>query len=259
MTNNSRRLDKLQLSLTPKQAILFWMEEAHQYDTMDQYVRALKDGPDSSWPMATLPQQVAGAVEQALTGRPRKEISRGVRQAIRDVLFLFHLHQQVNGKLMEEQKAFLYRLRWLRAELGRLRYQKLVSQASPPGIRTRVPRSQDLTRWQEEAELFLEELHGLRLAVMTISKRYFDGHDLLFPALTESLDYLINAMEALAEMFNEDLVLRKGARADVATVGGMAGDISAAQVAFLVDMARAEALDAMGETQAGVAIVGRHI
>jgi hypothetical protein len=259
MTNNSRRLDKIEVSLTPKQAILFWMEEAHQHDTMEQYVRSLKGRPDSAWPMATLPKQVAAAVEQALKGQPREEVSRGVRQAVRDVLFLFHLHQQANRKLMEKQEAFLFRLRWLRAELGRLRYQKMAGQALPSGIRTRVPRRQDVTRWQEEAELFLEELHGLRLTSMTISKRYFDGHDLLFQALKEGLDYLVKAMEALAEMFNEDLASMKQVRSDVAVVEVKAGAIGADQVAFLMDMAKAEALDHMGQNKRASAIMERHI
>jgi hypothetical protein len=259
MSSGKRRLDKLEVSLTPKQAILLWMAEAHRHDTMEQYAKSLKDSNDSAWPMATLPKQVTGAVEQALKGIPRKEISNGVRQAVRDVLFLFHLHQQVNGKLMEEQKAFLFRLRWLRAELGRLHYQKLAHQASPSGIRKGVLKRRDVTRWQQEAKLFLEELHDLRLAVITIIQRYFDGRDLLFPALTEGLNYLVKAMEVLVEMLNEDLAPKKWARADVTDVETRAGTAAAAQVAFLVDMAKAQALDALGETQAGIAIVGRHI
>jgi hypothetical protein len=259
MTSSKRRLDKLEVSLTPKQAILRWIEEAHQHDTMEQYVRALKDGPDSAWPLAQLPEKVSRAVEQAMKGRPKPEVARQARQAVRDVLFLFHLHQRVNYKIMEKQEAFLFRLRWLRAELGRLRYQKMVRQASLSGIRRGLPRRQDLVRWQKEAELFLEELHGLPLAVTAISKRYFDGHDMLFPALAEGFSYLVNAMEVLAEMFNEELAPTKRARADVAAVEARAGTVGAAQVSFLVDMARAEALDDMGETQAAAAIVRRHV
>jgi hypothetical protein len=259
MTSSKRRLDKLQVSLTPKQAILLWMEEAHQFDTVEQYARSLKGRPDSAWPMATLPEQVAAGVRQVLKGQPREEVSREVRQAVRDVLFLFHLHQQVNRKLMEKQEAFLFRLRWLRAELERLRYQKTVSQVSPSEIGTGVPRRQGLIRWQEETELFLTELQGLRLAVMTISKRYFDQHDLLFPALAEGLNYLVKAMEGLVEMFNEDLAPKKRAWADVAAVEARAGTVGSDQVVFLVDMAKAEALDAMGENSAAVAIVERHI
>ncbi|HZA23894.1 MAG TPA: hypothetical protein VFA32_15050, partial [Dehalococcoidia bacterium] len=112
MTSSKRRLDKLEISLTPKQAILLWMEEAHKYDTMEQYARSLKPGPESAWPLATLPEKVATGVEQAMKGRPRREVARTARQAIRDVLFLFHLHQRINQKFMEEQRQF-----WARALL----------------------------------------------------------------------------------------------------------------------------------------------
>jgi hypothetical protein len=259
MSSSKRRLDKIEVSLTPKQVILLWLEEAHRHDTMKQYVHSLKQGPESAWPLAILPEKVATAVEQAMKGQPKQEVNRMARQAVRDVLFLFHLHQQVNGKLMERQEAFLYRLRWLRAELRRLRYQKTVSQVSPSGIRTGVPKSQDLTRWQKETELFLTELQGLHLALRTISKRYFDQHDLLFPALAEGLNYLVKAMEGLVEMFNEDLAPKKRARADVVAVEARARTVGSAQMVFLVDMAKAEALDAMGENSAAVAIVERHI
>jgi hypothetical protein len=77
MANSKRRLDKLEVSLTPKQTILLWMEEAHQYDTMEQYVRSLKPGPDSAWPLCLLPEKVSTAVEQVVKGRPRQEVAAG--------------------------------------------------------------------------------------------------------------------------------------------------------------------------------------
>ena len=47
-----------------------------------------------------------------MKGRPKQEVARRARQAIRDVLFLFHLHQQVNRKFMEEDRHY-----WTRALL----------------------------------------------------------------------------------------------------------------------------------------------
>ncbi|HZA24727.1 MAG TPA: hypothetical protein VFA32_19375 [Dehalococcoidia bacterium] len=124
MTSSKRRLDKLEVSLTPKQAILLWMEEAHQYDTMEQYVRSLKPGPESAWPLAILPEKVATSVEQAMKGQPKQEIARKARQAIRDVLFLFHLHQQVNRRFMEEDRHFWTRALLLSTELDALRRER---------------------------------------------------------------------------------------------------------------------------------------
>jgi hypothetical protein len=124
MTSSKRRLDKLEVSLTPKQAILLWMEEAHQYDTMEQYVRSLKPGPESAWPLAILPERVTTGVEQAMKGRPKQVVARMARQAIRDVLFLFHLHQQVNRRFMEEDRHYWTRALLLSTELDALRRER---------------------------------------------------------------------------------------------------------------------------------------
>jgi hypothetical protein len=53
--------------------------------------------------------------------------------------------------------------------------------------------------------VFLEELHGLRLAVVTISRRYFGGHDLLSTALKEGLNQLVKGVEVLVKMFNYEV------------------------------------------------------
>ena len=50
-------------------------------------------------------------MKQTLKGQPRPEINKAVNQAYKDVLFLFFLHQQVNGKLLSENRY--YRTRWL--------------------------------------------------------------------------------------------------------------------------------------------------
>ena len=50
-------------------------------------------------------------MEQTLKRQPREEISKAVNQAHKDVLFLFYLHQQVNGKLLSENRY--YWTRWL--------------------------------------------------------------------------------------------------------------------------------------------------
>jgi hypothetical protein len=124
MSSSRRRLDKLEVSLTPKQAILLWMEEAHQYNTMEQYVRSLKSGPEVAWPLAILPEKVATAVEQAMKGLPKPVVARVARQAIRDVLFLFHLHQQVNQRFMEEDRHYWTRALLLSTELDALRRER---------------------------------------------------------------------------------------------------------------------------------------
>ena len=95
MTTN-RRVQKLEAGLTPKQAILLWIQEAHAFHSVEDYVSDLMNQPKSAWPMVRLPDQVEAKVRESLKGQPKEEINRAVRQAWRDVLLLFHLHQQAN-------------------------------------------------------------------------------------------------------------------------------------------------------------------
>ena len=120
MSKNIQRVAKLETGLTPKQAILLWFQEAHGFNTIFEYVHHLKSQPDSAAPIPRLTDQVAEAVKQTLKGHRREEIDKAVRQAYKDVLFLFFLHQQVNRKLISEERYFWTQGRFLIAELKSL-------------------------------------------------------------------------------------------------------------------------------------------
>ena len=111
MSTAKRRLKTLERGLTPRQAIVLWLQEAHAFNTMEEYVHHLKSQPDSAAPIDKLTGQVEEAVRETVKGQPREEIRRAVYQAHKDVLFLFFLHQQVNRKLMSENRY--YWTRWL--------------------------------------------------------------------------------------------------------------------------------------------------
>ena len=120
MSKNIQRVAKLETGLTPKQAILLWFQEAHGFNAILEYIHHLKSQPDSAAPIPRLTDQVAEAVKQTLKGHPREEIDKAVRQAYKDVLFLFFLHQQVNRKLISEERYFWTQGRFLIAELKSL-------------------------------------------------------------------------------------------------------------------------------------------
>lgn len=105
MSTAKSRLDNVEACLTPKQAVILWMEEAHQFPIMAEHVDSLVGGPDIAWPMYRLPDQVAEATKKAMKGRSQEEVSRAVRDAIRDVAFLFHLHQQANSKVLSAKRT----------------------------------------------------------------------------------------------------------------------------------------------------------
>ena len=111
MTTGKRRIEKLEASLTPKQAFVRWLQDAHSFIGIKEYVKSLKDQPDDAAPIPRLTDQVEEAIKQRLKARPREEVNKAVNQAYKDVLFLFFLHQQVNGKLLQEEPY--YWTKWL--------------------------------------------------------------------------------------------------------------------------------------------------
>ncbi len=115
-----RRLDKLESNLTPKQAMLHWMAEAHQFGSLEEYAAHMKTQPDNAWPLRRLGDQMRAAVEQAMKGRPREEINRAQRKADLDVVFLFFLHQQANSRLAEKDRYFATRSLLLVQQLSAL-------------------------------------------------------------------------------------------------------------------------------------------
>jgi len=126
VSSATKRVEKLESGLTPKQAILLWLQEAHSFNGIEEYVRHLKIQPDSDAPIPRLTDQVAEAVKQTLKGQPREEIRRAVNQAHKDVLFLFYLHQQVNGKLLSENRYYWTRWLMLSKELKSLLREQAV-------------------------------------------------------------------------------------------------------------------------------------
>jgi hypothetical protein len=58
-----RRIEKIEGSLTPRQAVLLWLEEASQSASLREYVLSIKDGPDSGFPLFRLPTRSSNPCE----------------------------------------------------------------------------------------------------------------------------------------------------------------------------------------------------
>ncbi len=56
MSLQAKRLDKVEGSLTPAQAMLLWLEEAQEHGSLQGYFRWVKEQPDSAYPLSRLPR-----------------------------------------------------------------------------------------------------------------------------------------------------------------------------------------------------------
>ena len=131
-------------------------------------------------------------------------------------------------------------------------------------------------RWKGLALGFLPEIYALHGAIDSINNRYSDGHQILFPAVAEGFDQLLELVEKTVGIYNDALAgdIERLAKLLNETGDGqdqspltidLAGLVenvegsARAQVAYFVDMAKAEALDLLGETRQGWELVDRHV
>jgi hypothetical protein len=104
-TVGRRRIERIEGSLTPRQAVLLWLDEASQFGSLRAYLLSLKGQPASAFPLFRLPEQVEQSMRIAMKGQPRDQLEQGVRAGIRDVAFLYYLLIGVNGRELAERRA----------------------------------------------------------------------------------------------------------------------------------------------------------
>jgi hypothetical protein len=255
-----RRLDKIAGQLTPRQAILLWMAEAHQYPTLAAYMDSLKDAPDTKYPMMRLPDQVAPAVRSAMKGEKPEVIKRAERKAVREVAFLFYLQLQVNLRLWGDWRAMCLHLAYVASELGHR-------------CADDDPTAADLARVRQHAIDVVLELLQWDIAIRKIAARYYGGASPLFPAQAEQLAAALQHARQVATIFNDHLDYltwqrtadTKSKKQKFAPLAVEPIDLEELQQAItpasvdlarhIVVMAQAEAAEFLGETRQALALV----
>ena len=114
--------------------------------------------------------------------------------------------------------------------------------------------------WKFIAEAYITQIYAFRQAAAVISQHYFDREEVLFSDLAEGLAGLVEFAEELVETFNEDVVKKPK---DTINLEALRKSTEAKEakerVSYLADMAKAEALDAMGEDKTAEDIAARHL
>ena len=113
--------------------------------------------------------------------------------------------------------------------------------------------------WKQMAGASLTNLYAFKQAVIAIRQSYFDGVELLFPDLDRSLADLTKHTEELIILFNDQVGKETEDKINTEALRRGADKIVTGRVSYLVDMAKAEALDAMGENRAAVELIERHL
>jgi hypothetical protein len=189
-----QRLQRVETSLTPKQAVLLWLKETLELGFRGFFEKILTS-PSDQLPRARISQNVAKAVRETLTtqGMGPEVIARAVREAQKEADFLIVLIRglqkdvQLTCELNAPYVVLLYE------KLQRMREQIVRGSGFEPtawGL------------WRGVLVRRLTEVWRLRETIKEISERYFEHHSLLFPEDERCLNEQICRLEELAEHCN---------------------------------------------------------
>jgi len=252
-----RRLKSIEQSLDAPEIMLLWLEDARRHATLSDLVRSLKGQPEGAYPLYRLTAQAERPDRLRLMSHESQKIRGAVRDAVRDIGAAYYLFVEVNRCVMAEGRTMWLSLlclshaltAWTRGELPR----------NAPPIASQVRGYvRDLVVWTEVVEM--------------ISERRYQGHDVLLPGHRQELDDLKKQAEHQLVRFNDHLdflIWRKkesGERTpklpkpiEWETLRAEVADDVDAHVRLLVDGARAEACEMMGERKRALAFVERHL
>jgi hypothetical protein len=259
MTTSKRRLDKLEGALSPTEAVLRWLAEAHEHPTLPEYVQSLLGQPNAAYPLYRLPEEMEISVRQGLKGQPREQIERAVRVAVRDAAFLVYLVTQTNHAVLAERRA--NSLHFL-----------LVSQGLKALLRGHEPwEGEAQQRWSTLAESLVLETFTVHGAIERIATTYFRGRSPLFPDTAADLQQLVTATEGIMESVERCLARgllesrgnpkrkrrlhEEEPPLDLPAVREAALESAATRAAQIVSLAQGDALLLIGERERAFALV----
>ncbi len=255
MANRAHRLDRIESSLTPTEAVVKWMDEAHEHGSLREFALSIVRQPDTKAPLYRLREFVIPGLEQRLKGKPPDEKNRRIHQALKDIAFLYYLQLEVNTRVTAETRA------WLLTAV--LISKAWLNSGSSPGETDQG--IDDEGSWRSSAQRFIHELYVYDRAAYVVGDAYFNGRPVLFPDAAETLQDLIGRIETLIEMDHQDVKTGNGkcrARTriiDLYKIKELAQEDAKHLVGEIVVMAKAEALEICGENQDSALLVKNYL
>ena len=118
MKSFNKRIDDLGDHLSPTDIVLRWLQESLRSPSMHEHVVALTAMPKSAWPLPGLTGEAERAATASMPGMPQDKIDARVREYFHDVVFLWHLHLEVNCRISDQLRSAAGPIAFLLSELG---------------------------------------------------------------------------------------------------------------------------------------------
>jgi hypothetical protein len=215
-----RLITRVEKNLTPKMAIVRWMTEAHEHGSVEGHFAWLQSQPPEAYPLMHLPEQVYFAARERMKGRPKAEIEREGCRVQQEVVFLHRLHDEINHHILRCREPLRLRVALLFEKYRTLIHetfderQRLFDEFlerwdgkrdGPPEFDTEARKrlEDDKDSWTTSERALRREVTDYLQAAASLSKRYYSGCDVLFPATRQVLDTLLFALDGLRERYGE--------------------------------------------------------
>jgi hypothetical protein len=241
----SRRLAKIEESLSPTQLVLRWLAEAHVFGDVPAYVASLlaKDPPVA--PLDHLARQAVQGATASMRGKRPELANAAVRSALRETVFRYELVLRINVTAHE----LLDREGLIDAALSA--QVALVASLDKPERKDiewlgQLPRSAPVPGRRAACDA------GARTLVQ---ERYLDGHAALFPYVAAAWEEQVKSTTVIADMAVR-LAELDGAPTAAPTDPEAVSRRAAELFADVVEPAKSDALEKLGDGERayGIAI-----
>ena len=235
-----RRLAKIDETLSPTQLVLRWIAEAHAFGDLELYVADLLAHDPPVAPLDRLAREAVHGAQAAMRGKRPELVNAAVRSALRETIFRFELVMRINVTTHEllDREELIAAL--LASRLAMLLGEERKQRVADDSHLRRLELCRRLTL------LRVNELLASQEARSSVESRYLDGHATLFPDIAAAFkSQLISSQEvAVAAWRTAELDGVQPAEPEDADALSAR---TAVLVADLVEPAKSEALDKLGE------------
>jgi len=247
------RVANIEASLTPKQAVLEWLEEAREFASFAAYLTSLANASLFEAPRVRMAKRVEESTLRIskANGANKEAAARAVLEAQKQSDFLVRLVLCVNERLLSESERNVPSVELLVEQRARMAEQF---------DKHRVFESEGWEWWRKILLLNLVRMLRLQAVIAAICTKYYDGHRISFGEKQAELDGCIEKTELLAAVYNSRKESFPSWEAiDLASLRRDVKSQVPRAMRELVDLARAQMHAAFGEPEVAHRLVQAHV
>jgi hypothetical protein len=247
-----RRLARTEETLSPTQLVLRWLAEAHAFGDIPAYTASVLAQDPPVAPLDRLAREAVHGARTAMRGKRPELVDAAVRSALRETVFRFELVMKINVAAREllDREELIAAL--FASQLAMLLTEASARQVAGESHQRRLELCRRLTLIRVDELLASQEARG------SVEARYLDDHPALFPELAAAFDKQLRTSQEIAaaavraaELDGVEPAPPEDPDAVKVRVGALVAD--------LVEPAKVETLDKLGEGRQALEIAARWV